>query len=278
MKLAIILMIGLLLLTACNTTEDPVGAAFGDTVSIKYIGTFTNGTVFDTNVESVANANGLAKDSFESLIITIGQGKVIPGFEQALIGMNIGDKKTATLAPGEAYGNHDGTKVLKINKVSESNRILELKRYVNITLDVLAQLPGIDKRPGDIIEVEGLEVEYEVIAIGDIATLKIIPEVGDEVQLPNTLWNSTVIDFDDEMYTVRQDPPNGSIVTTSFGPARIILGKETMSTHLLLEEGGHLITPQGPGKVLLVNETSAVLDFNHPLAGETLIFDIERVS
>ncbi len=67
----------------------------GDTVKIHYTGKLEDGTVFDTS-------NGPA----EPLQFKIGEGKVIPGFEQAIAGMNTDDSKTTKIPAKNAYGPH----------------------------------------------------------------------------------------------------------------------------------------------------------------------------
>ena len=64
----------------------------GDTVLVHYTGKLANGTVFDTSTER------------HPLKFTIGNGKVIAGFEQAIIGMSPGDSKTTRIPPEQAYG------------------------------------------------------------------------------------------------------------------------------------------------------------------------------
>ena len=64
----------------------------GDTVKVHYTGKLEDGTVFDTSDEEAP------------IEITIGRGQIIPGFEKAVIGMEPGEKKTATISPEEAYG------------------------------------------------------------------------------------------------------------------------------------------------------------------------------
>jgi len=64
----------------------------GDTVKVHYTGRLADGTVFDSSMDR------------EPLQFTIGQGQIIPGFEQAVIGMNPGESKTATIPADEAYG------------------------------------------------------------------------------------------------------------------------------------------------------------------------------
>ncbi|MFM7710738.1 MAG: peptidylprolyl isomerase [Ferruginibacter sp.] len=64
----------------------------GDMVSVHYTGTLTNGTTFDSSIGR------------EPLSFTVGAGQMIKGFDDALPGMTVGDKKTITIAPEDAYG------------------------------------------------------------------------------------------------------------------------------------------------------------------------------
>lgn len=66
----------------------------GDTVKVHYTGKFEDGTVFDSSVD---------RDPME---LTIGQGQVIPGFENAIVGMGLGESRTAIIAANDAYGEH----------------------------------------------------------------------------------------------------------------------------------------------------------------------------
>jgi len=63
-------------------------------VSVDYKGTLKNGEVFDTS-------------SGQPLEVQIGAGKVIKGFEEALLGMSLNEKKSFTIAPEDAYGQRD---------------------------------------------------------------------------------------------------------------------------------------------------------------------------
>lgn len=64
----------------------------GDNIRIHYTGKLEDGTVFDSSVD---------KDPLE---FKVGDGNLIPGFEQGVIGMETGDKKTLTIPPEEGYG------------------------------------------------------------------------------------------------------------------------------------------------------------------------------
>lgn len=70
-------------------------AVTGDTVNVHYKGTLADGTEFDNSAER------------GPISVTIGGGNVIPGFEQALLGMAAGETKSIVLPAEEAYGPHD---------------------------------------------------------------------------------------------------------------------------------------------------------------------------
>jgi len=83
---------------------DAKQAANGDTVRVHYTGTLADGTEFDSSA---------GRDPIE---LTLGGGMVIPGFENALMGMAQGDTKSVTLEPIDAYGPHDARLVQVIER------------------------------------------------------------------------------------------------------------------------------------------------------------------
>lgn len=64
----------------------------GSTVEVHYTGRFLDGEVFDSS------------EGKDPLQFEIGSGQIIPGFENAIMGKNIGEKVSVTIAPDEAYG------------------------------------------------------------------------------------------------------------------------------------------------------------------------------
>jgi len=64
----------------------------GDKVKVHYIGKYEDDEVFDSS------------ENREPLEFTIGSGSVIAGFEKGVMGMEVGEKKTITIPPEEAYG------------------------------------------------------------------------------------------------------------------------------------------------------------------------------
>ena len=84
--LMIILLLGVIM-TGCNVG----GAANGDIVQVHYTGKLADGTVFDSSIGG------------DPLEFTMGKEQMIPGFEKAVLGMKVGEKKTVTIPASEAY-------------------------------------------------------------------------------------------------------------------------------------------------------------------------------
>ena len=68
------------------------GAQSGDTVRVHYTGRLESGEVFDSS------------EGGEPLEFQVGAQQVIPGFEEGVRGMSVGDKKTIEVAADDAYG------------------------------------------------------------------------------------------------------------------------------------------------------------------------------
>ncbi len=64
----------------------------GDIVRVHYTGRLTSGEVFDSS------------EGRDPLKFEVGAGMMIEGFDQAVIGMTAGEKKTVRIAPEEGYG------------------------------------------------------------------------------------------------------------------------------------------------------------------------------
>ncbi|HEW81589.1 MAG TPA: peptidylprolyl isomerase, partial [Nitrospirae bacterium] len=67
----------------------------GDKVKVHYTLKDANGEVVETSINS------------EPIDFTIGAGNVIPGFEKAVRGMELNEKKKIEIEPEDAYGPHD---------------------------------------------------------------------------------------------------------------------------------------------------------------------------
>jgi peptidylprolyl isomerase len=76
-------------------------AKSGDAVKINYKGSLDDGTVFDSS------------EGREPLSFTLGGGQVIPGFDDAVSGMAVGESKTVNIPADKAYGQRNDEMIIE---------------------------------------------------------------------------------------------------------------------------------------------------------------------
>ncbi len=76
----------------------------GDVVKVNYTGKLTNGEQFDSSIGR------------EPLEFTVGAGQMIKGFDAAMPGMQVGEKKTINILPANAYGEKDEDAIMAFPK------------------------------------------------------------------------------------------------------------------------------------------------------------------
>ncbi len=115
----------------------------GDKVQVNYKGYLEDGTIFDSS------------EGKKPLDVVLGSGAVIPGFDAALDGMEVGDKKTVTIPMDQAYGNHNAEMVMQVPK---SEIPPDLKPEIGQKLQV-------GGAAGELMTVEVLDLTDEFIVL-----------------------------------------------------------------------------------------------------------------
>jgi peptidylprolyl isomerase len=134
----ILVLVSIILISGCSSNEGTSAAKEGSTVKVHYTGKLEDGTVFGTSIGS------------DPLEFTIGDGDVIPGFEQAVIGMKPGESKTVTIPAEEAYGPYDNDLV---GEVARSELPEDIEPEVGMQLQGTLE--------------SGAVIQYTVIAISE---------------------------------------------------------------------------------------------------------------
>ena len=78
--------------------------ATGDQIRVNYVGRFDNGSMFDSS------------EGREPLEFTVGAEQVIPGFDQAVLGLKPGDSCKIVVAPEDGYGAHVPEMVAEVER------------------------------------------------------------------------------------------------------------------------------------------------------------------
>jgi FKBP-type peptidyl-prolyl cis-trans isomerase 2 len=87
----------------------------GNTVTVNYTGKLEDGSIFDTSLS----------EGREPITAVLGEGKLIKGFENGLMDMSEGEKKTIEIEPADAYGQYNEEMVAEIpkNQVPENSKV-----------------------------------------------------------------------------------------------------------------------------------------------------------
>ena len=120
-------------------------ASDGDTVRVHYTGTLEDGTTFDTSVGR------------EPIEFTLGEGKMIPGFEKAVYGLEVGKSKTVTIPAEEAYGPHRDDLVIVVERE-------QLPAKLDPKVDQQLQMQQTDGRTATVIVTDVSETTITVDA------------------------------------------------------------------------------------------------------------------
>ena len=113
----------------------------GDIIKVHYKGTLSDGSLFDTSE---------GKDPLE---FTVGDQMVIYGFDNGVLGMQVGDKKTLNIPCLEAYGEINEDLLIEIPKSELPEELGEVKEGMQLNM----------------VDQQGFELPVEVIEIRDDA-------------------------------------------------------------------------------------------------------------
>lgn len=241
MKKIFLILVLLIIFAGCGSGGDFVEV--GDTVTVNYIGRLEDGLVFDTSIQEVAQNPDVAKTVSFSLksvytpfTFQVGAGEVITGFDEAVIGMKIGEEKDVVIPPEKGYGkwNEELTDALP--------RIFKVDVVESVSKNDLTEESGV----AEFIVGETLpwrEWRAEIVAV-----------TSDSVILKSLVSVSTI---NTEMGTIEIEVDTGTI-TQTFTPTPDAI----------------IRTQRGFGRMSIINDTDFMVDYNPPYAGKTLNFKI----
>ncbi|NMC76240.1 MAG: hypothetical protein GYA60_02945 [Candidatus Methanofastidiosa archaeon] len=299
----------LLLLSAGCAIEKKVEK--GDTVKVDYIGKLQDGTVFDTSLLQEAKNAGIYNEGriYEPLTVNVGDGSTIPGFENGLIGMKEGETKNIAIPPEQAYGVADPNLVLSLPRVIEEvPKVQELTRFEEIPRTFQATVSAFVNRyqkqptvgmiiqltdwPGKVVQVTGTDVVIEhepeigktitneatTFTVTEVTNDKVIlrydPKVGD--LLPVEYGDLMVLELTETTMKVEALPQKQ--IETPYGVANVIESGDKYLLKLNPKVGETIVIQNQAGEIVQVTTDNFIVDFNHPLAGETLYFTVTTLT
>ena len=139
-------LIAVLVFSFPAMAEDKGPIKNGDEVSLEYTGTLKDGTVFDSS-----------EKHGKPLTFVLGKGLLLKKFEANVLGMKLGEEKTFTLTPQEAYGEYNPKLKAEISR-SKLPAKPDPKPGMTLGMD----MPDGSKRPATITKVSGDKVTVDM--------------------------------------------------------------------------------------------------------------------
>jgi FKBP-type peptidyl-prolyl cis-trans isomerase 2 len=253
----------------------------GDTVMVDYVGKFPDGKIFDSSIESEAKKSdnysvGRSYSPFEVTLVE--GGGSISGFWKGIVGMKVGETKTVTIKPEDAYGTEwmsrgESTVDKKIfDKIIDRTVAIEDTKDI-ITMEVERKL--LEQGGGSLKEGDVLTNDRGVKAkITKLWTDKVTLEVNNEenpFKGKKLVKGTKITDKDGNIGTIIK-VTDKEVFLQIDNKANPFYGKKLEVGLTGLYQDTQRITIK---KVEGANITVAIEEKNsHPLANKTLIFDL----
>jgi FKBP-type peptidyl-prolyl cis-trans isomerase 2 len=271
-KFLILLLAAVILLSGCVGQKT---VKTGDRISVDYIGNLPDGKVFDTSIEKVAKENNLFTPGreYKPLNFTVGKGEVIKGFDEGVVGMDVGKSKTLTIPPEKAYGliNPLLIQTYPIIQVVPTS----FHRVIEIPLDQFELTFGTGHTINDNVTIPGTSINMTILNITKNVSLSYNFKVGDLIP-SNAPWNETVVKIDSKNITVEYSVKKNDVIQFPNVPWNTtVVGVNNANITLRHNPIPDTVIPTMGGMIRVhFNETSIIMDQNPELAGKTLIFNV----
>ena len=130
--IAAVVALGMIAVYVFTVGASPQVVAAGDNVSVYYTGSYSNGTIFGSNVGQLP------------LNFTAGSNQLISGFSDAVIGMRLNQTKNVTVPPSEGYGSVNQSLFVTVPKAQFGNQTITVGEVVSTSTGMQGMITAIN--------------------------------------------------------------------------------------------------------------------------------------
>lgn len=231
---------------------------------------------YDVNyVLSLSNGSdiltGKATLTQDSLASTIGINSQEVNSE--LSSMNVGEEKTITLSPADAFGEYDQSKNISSDRINKMERKTTIDRIIDVPLsdftDVFDEQPIVGKN----YQLSSAPWDYKVLSkTEDEVKLSIETNVGKII--PNSLFSSKVILINDTSVVLEMQG-NNTVIPSENGNYEVTFDSEYVYFKLTPTVGQSISLGTITGKVVGMTEDKIFVDANPEYAGQEIILKLK---
>lgn len=182
--------------------SDTLTVKEGDTIEVDYTGRLKSGEVFDTASSKIARDASIPKVSwfserpfYEPLEFIVGVGMMIPGFDDAVVGMKINETKTVEIPMERAYGPRNTSLVKVVPIIQKIPKTQQIKRFIEVQNEEFRKNFGnVNLTAGKTFNVPGTDFNASIFyTTENMTVIEMLLRKGDTVRIWDYPWNSTVI-------------------------------------------------------------------------------------
>ena len=272
-KILIVLMAVLVFFSGCT---GPKTVKNGDNISVDYVGSLLDGKVFDTSIEKIAKENNITKPEYKPLEFTVGNGSVIKGFDEGVVGMKVGETRIMTISPEKGYGpsNPQMIQVMPIFQDMPLTRVIP--KVFEVPKSQFEQIMGPGHKIGEIVLLPKSNINLTILNITSNVSLSYHVKLEDELWSQGEPWNETVIKIDNNNITLKANVSKNDVIQFQGAPWNTtVVGLNNVNITLRHNPIQATVIPSMFGQMRVsFNDTSILMDQNHELAGKTLVFNV----
>lgn len=223
-------------------------AGSGDLVTANYTVTLEDGSLVATTLKMIAADPAVKKvpwyrepAEYAPVELVAGKQAVMPGLAEALVGMHAGDKRRLTLTPDKAFGMPDANKTEQF--------------------PCTQTFPKIIRMPAD---------EF-------VKRFSSSPVLNMDVEL-FPYFKSRVAEVTEKEVTLEFQVSDGATFNDTFGSVSIAVAGDKITSTLKPQVGSPFPYKEDVGIISASDGITFTVDFNHPLAGRTIVLELEVVS
>ncbi|MGA1866815.1 MAG: FKBP-type peptidyl-prolyl cis-trans isomerase [Thermoplasmatota archaeon] len=249
----------------------------GDEISVDYVGRFVGtagepGAVFDTSIPEIARNTSIpkskgftARSTYDDLTFKVGDGQMIQGFDEAVLGKKEGQTFTVAIPPAKGYGDAHDELILTVN----STQTMTLKETLDrARFEML--YPAVDLERVSTFTHPFWGWDVSVVSF-DIEEVQIWHQPLYSHKYKGFPWNVTVVDISTERNVITLYHNIDEIQKTT----KVTFESAQLYDPYWAEEALGLDQPEPPVEAWVTSVGGAItIDFNKEVAGRLLVFTI----
>lgn len=229
---------------------------------VDYILSLTNGSNILTGKATVT------QDSLSSTL-GINSEKI----NSELTQMNVGEEKTITLSPVDAFGEYDSSKNISSDRINKMERKTTIDRIIDVSLSDFTDV--FDEQPivGKTYKLSSAPWDYKVLSkTEDEVKLSIETNVGKTI--PNSIFSSKVVSINDTSIVLEMEG-NNTVIPSENGNYEVTFDSEYVYFKLTPTIGQTITLGTITGRVIGMTNDKIFIDANPEYAGQEIILKLK---